>query len=62
MEEFFALPFFILNTMQKLYLFLLFAISFGNLSAQKQGYWQQHVDYKMDVTMDVKNYQYKGIQ
>ncbi|MFC4738374.1 M1 family metallopeptidase [Flavobacterium ponti] len=26
------------------------------------GYWQQHVDYKMDVKMDVKNYQYKGTQ
>ena len=30
--------------------------------AQNKGYWQQHVDYKMDVTMDVKNYQYKGTQ
>ena len=26
------------------------------------GYWQQHVDYKMDVKMDVKNYQYTGTQ
>jgi len=26
------------------------------------GYWQQHVAYKMDVKMDVKNYQYKGKQ
>ncbi len=25
-------------------------------------YWQQHVDYTMDVTMDVENYQYKGTQ
>ncbi|MFK5957558.1 MAG: M1 family metallopeptidase [Lutibacter sp.] len=25
-------------------------------------YWQQHVDYKMDVDFDVNNYQYKGIQ
>ena len=30
--------------------------------AQNKGYWQQKVDYKMDVTMDVKNYQYKGKQ
>lgn len=30
-------------------------------SAQK-GYWQQHVDYKMDVVVDAKNYQYKGKQ
>ncbi|MCM4167834.1 hypothetical protein KCTC52924_01352 [Arenibacter antarcticus] len=25
-------------------------------------YWQQHVDYTMDVTMDVKNYQFSGTQ
>jgi hypothetical protein len=25
-------------------------------------YWQQKVDYKMDVDMDVKNYQYTGVQ
>ncbi|MCO7184109.1 M1 family metallopeptidase [Tenacibaculum sp. XPcli2-G] len=27
-----------------------------------QGYWQQHVDYTMDIDMDVKTYQYKGTQ
>ncbi|WP_299108270.1 M1 family metallopeptidase [uncultured Winogradskyella sp.] len=26
------------------------------------GYWQQHVDYSMDIDMDVNNYQYKGKQ
>ncbi|MGV3461699.1 MAG: M1 family metallopeptidase [Flavobacterium sp.] len=26
------------------------------------GYWQQHVDYKMDVKMDVKTYRYTGSQ
>jgi hypothetical protein len=30
--------------------------------AQSKNYWQQHVDYKMAVTMDVKTYQYKGKQ
>ena len=25
-------------------------------------YWQQHVDYTMDIDMDVKNFQYKGVQ
>ncbi len=25
-------------------------------------YWQQHVDYTMDIDMDVHNYQYKGTQ
>ena len=40
------------------FIFLTVTFSF----AQSKGYWQQHVDYKMDVTMDVKNYQYKGKQ
>jgi len=35
-----------------------FTTSFG----QSASYWQQRVDYKMDVTMDVKTYQYKGKQ
>ncbi|MFP9097428.1 M1 family metallopeptidase [Flavobacterium sp. RHBU_24] len=26
------------------------------------GYWQQHVDYKMDVNMDVKTFKYTGTQ
>lgn len=39
-------------------------MSFGLNSAfaQNAPYWQQHVDYKMEVAMDVKNYQYKGKQ
>ena len=43
---------------------LLYSALFGMLfcSAQSKKYWQQHVDYKMDVTMDVKSYQYKGKQ
>ena len=28
----------------------------------KDTYWQQHVDYKMTIDMDVTNYQYKGKQ
>lgn len=27
-----------------------------------KGYWQQHVDYTMDIDMDVKNFQYQGKQ
>ncbi|SCY86221.1 M1 family metallopeptidase [Flavobacterium caeni] len=30
--------------------------------AQNSNYWQQHVDYKMDVVVDAKKYQYKGAQ
>jgi len=35
------------------------------ISSQVQNqntYWQQHVDYKMDIDMNVNNYQYKGKQ
>ena len=48
--------------MKKLFLLLFLFIGFGNISAQNTSYWQQHVDYKMDVSMDVKTYQYKGKQ
>nr|WP_242083572.1 M1 family metallopeptidase [Aestuariivivens sediminis] len=33
-----------------------------NITAIKPAYWQQHVDYKMEIDMDVKNYQYHGKQ
>lgn len=49
-------------SMKKIFLFSLFTLSCGNLLAQSSTYWQQHVKYKMDVVMDVKNYQYKGTQ
>lgn len=45
--------------------FLFFSAFFGAtlfLSAQTSGYWQQHVDYTMDVQMDVESYQYTGTQ
>ncbi|WP_264566131.1 M1 family metallopeptidase [Flavobacterium sp. N3904] len=48
--------------MRKYFLLISFTLSFGTLFAQKTCYWQQQADYKMDVTMDVKNYQYKGKQ
>ncbi|OAB31568.1 M1 family metallopeptidase [Flavobacterium fryxellicola] len=48
--------------MKKLLLFYFLTLSFGSLWAQNTGYWQQHVDYKMDVTMDVSTYRYKGTQ
>ena len=42
----------------------LFLISItGSLLAQNNtSYWQQHVDYTMDVAMDVETYQYSGTQ
>lgn len=30
--------------------------------SKSQNYWQQHIDYTMDIDMDVKTYQYKGKQ
>ncbi|MFC6097351.1 M1 family metallopeptidase [Flavobacterium qiangtangense] len=43
-------------------IFLLAVILFAGNAMAQNGYWQQHVDYKMDVNMDVKTYQYKGTQ
>jgi hypothetical protein len=43
-----------------LYGFILLSVS--SIFGQSKNYWQQHVDYKINVTMDVKNYQYKGKQ
>jgi hypothetical protein len=48
--------------MKKILLLSIVTLSFGNLCAQKSTYWQQQVDYKMEVDMDVKTYQYTGKQ
>ncbi|NNM19639.1 MAG: M1 family peptidase, partial [Croceitalea sp.] len=41
----------------------LFILSAPNLNAQNNtSYWQQHVDYTMEVNMNVENYQYDGTQ
>ncbi len=43
-------------------IFVLFA-RLGSLQAQtNHSYWQQHVDYKMEVFVNVENYQYTGTQ
>lgn len=34
----------------------------ANTTAQNTSYWQQHVDYNMEVDMNVNNYQYTGKQ
>ena len=57
-----TLPFFILIMMRKILLLSFLSLNLGSLLAQNAPYWQQHVDYKMELTMDVKNYQYKGKQ
>ena len=48
--------------MRKLLLLAFIALHSSSLFAQSTTYWQQHVDYKMEVAMDVKTYQYKGNQ
>ena len=50
--------------MKRLQVFLFSALLGSSLflSAQNTGYWQQHVDYTMDVNMDVETYQYTGTQ
>jgi hypothetical protein len=47
--------------MKKIVLLSFLIVGFNNTFSQTS-YWQQHVDYKMDVSMDVKTYQYKGKQ
>ncbi|WP_371393865.1 M1 family metallopeptidase [Tenacibaculum maritimum] len=47
--------------------FLLFVIKFyGRVPQNKKfisnGYWQQHVDYTMDIDMDVETFRYQGKQ
>ena len=48
--------------MQKIILLSLLSLGLNSAFAQSAPYWQQHVDYKMEVSMDVKSYQYKGKQ
>ena len=33
-----------------------------SLNAQSTSYWQQHVDYTMEIDMNVENFQYDGVQ
>ena len=49
--------------MTKTFLTIAFIFSFSILSAQNStGYWQQHVDYEMEIDFDAKDYQYDGSQ
>lgn len=42
--------------------FFLTAVFFSASAQNNNSYWQQEVDYKMNVQMDVKTFQYKGTQ
>ena len=48
--------------MKKTVLIAILSFGFSLGYSQSATYWQQHVDYKMEVSMDVKTYQYKGKQ
>ncbi|WP_035659694.1 M1 family metallopeptidase [Flavobacterium seoulense] len=48
--------------MRKFFLLSLVLLSVFSLVAQNTSYWQQQADYKMEVFMDAKNFQYKGNQ
>lgn len=39
-----------------------FALSFTAQAQNNTSYWQQHVDYEMEIDMDVKTFQYDGKQ
>ncbi len=42
--------------------FFLTAVFFSAFAQNNHSYWQQEVDYKMNIEMDVKSFQYKGAQ
>ncbi len=44
------------------YAFLIIGITNGIQAQNTVNYWQQHVDYTMEVDMNVENYQYTGTQ
>ena len=48
--------------MKKLFLSLALMAGFSLSAQNNTSYWQQHVDYTMEIDMDVENFQYKGTQ
>lgn len=54
----------LVNKKERLIGLLFFLILSGSFVVAQNSsyYWQQHVDYTMDVAMDVENYQYSGTQ
>ena len=48
--------------MKKIILFLCISTCLNINSQQTSNYWQQHVDYTMDIDVDVTKFQYKGVQ
>ncbi|MES2239568.1 MAG: M1 family metallopeptidase [Bacteroidota bacterium] len=48
--------------MRKIFLLILILSNTFWVVAQSTSYWQQEVNYKMEVAMDVEHFQYKGTQ
>ncbi len=48
--------------MKKLTLFIFFGLISFAATAQNSTYWQQHVDYTMEIDMDTEKHQYSGKQ
>ena len=46
--------------MKKFFILSILLLNFGKVISQNSTYWQQNVDYKMDVSINVKTYLYKG--
>lgn len=51
-----------LKTLLPKFIFALSAFAVALNAQTNHSYWQQHVDYKMEVSIDVNNYQYTGTQ
>ena len=57
-----ALPLKCSNTMRRILSMFIWVIGVSTLYSQSNTYWQQHVDYTMDIDMDVETYRFKGRQ
>ena len=51
---------YLLNTL--LVALIIWAINIPAFAQPAPGYWQQHVDYTMEIDMDVNTHQYQGVQ
>ncbi|UJH69098.1 M1 family metallopeptidase [Allomuricauda sp. SCSIO 65647] len=48
--------------MYRTFFLLFFELALGVYGQERHGYWQQHVDYEMNVTIDVGTFRYEGTQ
>ena len=48
--------------MKKYFTIIAFSLLCLHVFGQQKNYWQQHVDYTMDIDVDAEKYQFKGKQ